>query len=334
MAEFGSIGPFGKMVGYHTHFFGEVSERKYALKHKLHGTFGKVVVDNNTVKFYSKNRNLGIGNDNHGFLSAHAGLENKIMDLFKRDEIVTIYGEWCGQGIHKSTDACCQLPEKKFFVFAISVGDTMFTELKSWEFLIKEAGWLPIPVAREMQISFGPDHDHTPSIKVINDLVEYSARKDKFIEREFGIVGTGEGYVGVLYPKCTVEEYFSYAFKAKTEAHRVRKTKDAAQMNEPMPLDVVQFIDQFVTAARVRQAVSDTQSMYDMSDTPNILSWVAKDVQKEGVDEMEELNIEWKKIAKAVNAKVIRIWKGLVNEESHNLLSGSNDTHSTSISAS
>ena len=71
-----------------------------------------------------------------------------------------------------------------------------------------------------------------------------------------------------------------------------------------------------------------------MSDTPKILSWVAKDIQKEGQDEMNSLGIEWKKIAKQVNQRVINIWKGLVNEESNRILSGSNDTPDPSISTS
>jgi len=328
MSEFGSIVSFAKMYMYNSSFLNEKGEKAYSIKPKLHGTFGKIVIKDNDIKFYSKNRLLSKTSDNAGFWNAHESIQQNIINNFAQDgKTVAIYGEWCGKGIHESTDAICQLIEKAYCVFAISVDDTMFSNISNWGYEILKSGWLPISPAKEVNINFNENTDQSSLVKELNDMVVETGIRDKWAKVNFGVDGTGEGFVGVLSEPSTIEDYFKYAFKAKTEAHRVKKTKDALTMNEPMPLDYIQFIDQFCTAARVRQAVSETQSLYDMSDTPKILSWVAKDIQKEGQDEMNSLGMEWKKIAKAVNQSVISMWKGMVNEEfNRSIMPQPNDT--------
>jgi hypothetical protein len=229
---------------------------------------------------------------------------------------MTFWGEWCGKGIHSgAVDAVCQMEDKQFFVFAIEIDGRMHTDLSPFVFLLATLGMNKVKVLAKKECIFDPMANIKPVVDKINSEVEAQEEVDQFMLQEFNLEGPGEGLVGVPYPVCDVDTYFQYAFKAKTEAHRVRKGKNAAQAREPLPQDVLEFCATYVTEPRLKQAVSETDSVLDMSCTKAIIDWMMADIVKEGSDDILEMGCEWKKMSGFVSKKVVQGWKELVNEK-------------------
>jgi len=290
----------------------------YAILPKLHGTNGSVLISpDQTVTPRSKNRILSIGSDNHGFAQFIDKKKEGIAFHFHSDlNDVILWGEWCGQGIHRgANDMVCTLPEKTFFVFAIQIGDEIHTDLTPWALNIEEAGLQMISVLEEINIPFNHTIAIEPVVQRVNAYVHAMEKEDFFIKALYpDLEGCGEGIVGVLYPKSLSGDYFKYAFKAKTEAHRVKTSKLPATVREALPQDAIEFSATYVTKARVQQAMDELEAPADMSSTADILSWVAKDIIKEGIDDMNDMGLEWKRIAGLVNQRIVAYWKEIVKD--------------------
>jgi len=318
MSIFGSINNFAKMYNQNCGFGEDQKVLTYAILPKLHGTNGSILITpDQKVTARSKNRILAIGSDNHGFAQfVETKKEGIAFHFHAHLNDVILWGEWCGQGIHRGAhDMVCTLPEKTFFIFAIQIGDEMHTDLTPWALNIEEAGLHMVTVIEEVNIPF----NHTIAIETVvqkvNGYVHEMETEDFFIKSLYPeLEGCGEGIVGVLHPKSLSSDYFKYAFKAKTEAHRVKTAKLPATVREALPQDAHDFSATFVTKARVMQAMDELELPTDMTSTKPILSWVAKDIIKEGLEEMTEMGLEWKQLAPLVNSSIVRIWKDIVNE--------------------
>lgn len=98
---------------------------------KLHGTNASVAYHNGKIQAQSKSRRISIGDDNFGFaffveqnknhfesIMESLAIQNSI-DTTKN--IITVYGEWAGEGIQKGIGI--SNIEKSFFIFGWKVTD-------------------------------------------------------------------------------------------------------------------------------------------------------------------------------------------------------------------
>ena len=144
-------------------------------------------------------------------------------------------------------------------------------------------------------------------LEVVNAQVDAIGECDPWVAETFGVNGTGEGLV--LNPIAiggsavtTLGAYGFVAFKAKAEHHAVKMQKRPAQIDTAVAASTKAFANQMITPARCRQGVQEAcGGDLDIRCVGNFLKWVGRDVQKEGVAELETAGLEWKHVKKAVN---------------------------------
>ncbi|MCA9704385.1 MAG: hypothetical protein KDK70_00890 [Myxococcales bacterium] len=289
----------------------------YRAKIKLDGTNAGVhVLPGGRIVAQSRTRLLSPDDDNHGFATwvhAHGAYFGA---LFERLGHALVFGEWCGPGIQKKV-AITRIERKIFAVFAIQLGDPateavrLVVEPERIAALLPEhpdvrvLPWHGEPVA----LDFHDDAGLEPGVARLNEMVAEIEQVDPWVAEQFGVEGVGEGVV--LYPVGGVDfdahggtnrdRYAELMFKAKGEAHRVQRQPKAVQVDPQVAADVRELVDQFVTPARLEQAVTEgcdgELSMRRMGD---FLGWLGRDVQKESTLELEASGLTWKQVARAV----------------------------------
>jgi hypothetical protein len=90
-------------------------------------------------------------------------------------------------------------------------------------------------------------------------------------------------------------------FKAKGEKHQAVKTKQPVQIDPEVAQNIDDFVNLFVTPARLEQAVTAVGcDRFEIAKIGNFLQWFVADVQKESVAELEAAQLSWKEVNKAV----------------------------------
>lgn len=280
----------------------------YRAKIKLHGTNAAVqVTTEGNVAAQKRSQIITPECDNAGFAT---WVESNI-DYFaalKTRENITIFGEWCGSNIQKSV-AVSQLDRKIFAVFAIQIGDDITTPKKLEVYPENIDRMLPrhedifvIPYYGEaITLNFGNEEQLQAAADTINKMVEAVEEVDPWVKATFGIEGMGEGLV--MYPATnTIVEkanYTEYMFKAKGVKHQVVKSDKPASIEPEKVENIAQFIQLFVTEARLQQAVTEAcDGQFDLKRIGDFLKWFALDVQKESVAELEAAELSWKEVNK------------------------------------
>ena len=95
-------------------------------------------------------------------------------------------------------------------------------------------------------------------------------------------------------------------FKAKGEKHRTAGTKTAVQGDASGVASVDEFVALMVTDARRAQGLAAVGGR-EPKLTGKFLAWVAADVRKESVAELEAAGLAWTAVDKAVQARA-RAW--------------------------
>jgi RNA ligase len=329
---------------------GGTSVVSYKAKVKLHGTNAAIQVHaDGRVIAQSRTSELAIGSDNAGFAAWVKANEDawRVSDkpTGQQRKDMVIFGEWVGPGIQKGV-AASTLPKKVFAVFAARpmgepnpkaiVGathtvDGKIVEVEDWAYapdLVVEPDALQamvhdipdtyvLPWYKKINIDWRrSDEDLSKDTAVINDWVAAVEENDPWVERTFGIKGTGEGLV--FYPVSKAHlgyESFTYlVFKAKGEKHKNIKTGTAAQVNPEVAASVDAFVEMVLTPARLEQGATAVQSdpvvamlTFDMKLTGKFVSWCLADVLKETTDELEASGLEWKQVEKPLTNKA-RSW--------------------------
>ena len=319
--KFGSIGAFAQMYNYRSDMIGPTL--KYVLKPKLHGSNASILLTGLGMEFRSKNRVLSIEDDHVGFAAAMTKHEELWMNMLEDNDFkpLLIMGEWAGPGVQKS-DAVSLISEKTFFVFAIHYpeNDEELAHVATKHLDIDEV-YFPdvdnvkeLPVIHEFDLSFAQTDMIMHIVDKINEIVGQYETEDPYIKETFGISGHGEGVVGTLSMATSLEEYFDYAFKAKTEAHRTKATSVPAAVREPLPQEALEFAETFVTLPRMKQCIHELGiETPDMRFTQNVMNWMKADVWKESQQEVEAMGVERKTLEKVVGHKIVALWKGIVN---------------------
>jgi hypothetical protein len=267
---------------------------------------------------------LSIGDDHCGFALWCSQHITKLVDIAKVSAnyssdfpaYVQIYGEWAGLGVQKGTnDAICKATDKHFFIFAIQVDDLMCSNLhhiQEFFHIEMDNNMHILPELGRVSLSMNTMENIDEPLRTINQLVSGMELTDSYICDLLGLEGTGEGLVGTRADVVDRDTYFNYAFKAKTAAHSVRAQKKPAGI-EPLPQDVIAFAYAYATPARLLQCVNELDIVYDMKETSAVMKWMAKDIIKEGEEELIEMGYEWKKISKTVHAIILNMWKEKVH---------------------
>jgi len=285
----------------------------YRAKVKLHGTNCAVQVSDHDIVAQSRTQQLSPEADYKGFAAwthAHAtfwraraaGLQPS------SDQRLVVFGEWCGPGVEKGM-AISQAPTKLFCVFAIQATDRMITKPAEIQALLPEAPpelhvlpWEGDPIT----IDFGSRESLEQAAKVLSGRVAEIEHEDPWVKRVLGISGLGEGLV--LYPTWPTPHDPTLMFKAKGEKHRTAGAKVAVTVGAAVASSIDEFVALMVTDARLEQGLATAcDGTRDPKRTGAFLMWIATDVRKESVAELEASNLAWAQVEKAISARA-RTW--------------------------
>lgn len=90
-------------------------------------------------------------------------------------------------------------------------------------------------------------------------------------------------------------------FKAKGEKHRVARQKKPAQIDPEVAASSDDFVSMMVTPARLEQGLTEAiGGELLMTRMGKFLQWIAADVRKESVAELEAGGLVWKQVGRAV----------------------------------
>lgn len=289
----------------------------YKAKIKLHGTNAAVQIHPDGKVFaQSRTSIITPENDNAGFAK---WVDNNTAFFKKmvKDEIVTVFGEWCGESIQQGT-AINNIGKKILAVFAIQCGNSdntsrYYAEPKTIADLLIDHTSLPnldlyvLPwYGEEIVLDFADTEQLRKAAENLNEMVAKVEACDPWVKSVFHVEGIGEGIV--LYPLKKDDtnvimrsDYYDLFFKAKGEQHKVVKQKAAVQIDPEVAASVNEFVDMFVTPARLEQAVTTAcNGQYDAKLTGAFLKWITADVQKESGAELEASNLDWAKVNRPV----------------------------------
>lgn len=293
----------------------------YRAKIKLDGTNAGVhVLPEGRFVAQSRTRLLTPQSDNYGFAAWVHEHPEYFAGLGPRLGPAIVYGEWCGPGIQKNV-AINRIDRKLFVVFAIQRGDPQAESTRLVVDPERIAALLPehpeirvLPWHGEpIALDFHDDAGLQPGVHAINELVSAVESVDPWVAEHFGIEGRGEGVV--LYPVqgggvrfddeggTDRDHYAALMFKAKGEAHRVNRQAKAVQVDPQIAANLREFVDQFVTPARLEQALTEgCEGELSMRRMGDFLRWLGRDVQKESTLELEASGLTWKRASRAVAA--------------------------------
>lgn len=289
---------------------------------KLHGTNASIQSVDGAYQYRSKNRVLVPDDDHAGFATHMSQHEKSLGWLFgeirrqlnlTESDTVTVYGEWCGEGIQKAV-GISGLP-KMFVIFAMKVND-------KWETIMnltaREEAKIYLIVDFPMysiEIDFSEPH------MVQNKLADLTLQIEAEcpVAKHFGVDnGVGEGVVW----KCIDEGWYSsnYWFKVKGEKHSSSRVSKLAKVDVEHIKGINNVIDTFVTESRLQQglqeAVLDKGGSVEMRYIGDFLKWVFADIMKEEEDTIAALPYEKKQISKPISQKAKQWYIKQIRKES------------------
>jgi len=312
--KFPSIEGFNSAV-YHARRnkdIGETNLVEFGYKIKLHGTNAGVRISSDGIHPQSRTRDLALGKSDNYEFAAFVRETSDFWQSIKRHhhEELVIYGEWAGPGVQKS-DAVSEIPERTLFVFAIRIlsekNDVYVTEADE----IIEILGCDIPnrvqtlgFEASFVIDFGDDESVNEFARQASQMAEDIGVCDPLIKEWYGIEGQGEGMVFMPREITHADKFSKLTFKAKCESHRVKKAKSAVSTKAEIPADVAEFIDAFVTPARLNQGMTEgCGGQFNKKLTGDFLKWMGNDIRKESIVELEKMGCTWKTVAARVSKK-------------------------------
>jgi len=273
---------------------------------KLHGTNASIQVRDDQIEYRSKNRVLVPGDDHAGFAKHMSENEKSVMWLINDirrqfdctdEDRITVYGEWCGEGIQKAV-GISELA-KMFMVFALRIND-------EWKPIIsltarEEANIYLIVDFPMFAVQIDLNNPHLVQNKMADLTLKIEAECP--VAKHFGIAeGVGEGIVW----KCVDDDWLSsdYWFKVKGEKHSSSRVSKLANVDIEHIEGINNVVDTFVTESRLEQglqeAVLDKGGELEMRYIGDFLKWVFADIMKEEGDTIAALPYEKKEISKPI----------------------------------
>jgi len=288
---------------------------------KLHGSNGSICFSDEAELWYqSRNRILTIGKDNNGFWQFCHNREkswkvllNQVVDQVTDENkpigIVSIFGEYCGQGINSGC-AIHKLP-KMFVIFAVKIvpteGDSYYIVSNN----LRDPSNQIYNISDFKTFMVDVDFNH-PEIaqNKFTELVDEVERECP-VGKIFGVSGIGEGIVWTA-------EYNNekHSFKTKGQLHSATKVKTIASVDIEKINNVNEFVRYAVTENRLDQAISEVfegkePTIKQMGD---FLKWIVKDIGEEEADTLKENNLILKDTTRAISNKARPWFQNLLNK--------------------
>jgi len=274
---------------------------------KIHGANAGICIDN-VGKLTPQTRNcvLLAPSGDYGFYNFVDNLPTGLLtDCFTKN--ITVFGEWCGQGIQKGV-AVNELP-KMWVIFAIYDHETL-----SWVELPDAVHYAPR--LNENNIYMITQFDtyevsidfNTPEVAQ-NKLVDIttSVEKECPVGKYFGVSGVGEGVVWTPVG----EPMTDHTFKVKGAKHSVCRTKNLAPVDIEKVSTVNAFVGMSVTEARLEQGVAEIVTRgypVEAATTGRFIRWVVGDVLKEEGDAMKASGLLAKDVTKTIGRVARAFW--------------------------
>ena len=285
---------------------------------KIHGTNSGVCM-NNSGEIWSQSRTniITIDKDNAGFaffVEKNKEVFKKLLKKYhtgKKNEIISIFGEWFGKSI-QSKVAVSKLPDKKFAIFAIK--RTLITEDETKpivEWLLSDK-FKDINIPKHnifnvylfgqysIDIDFNDYKKSLPELNRIKDNVE----KQCPVGMYFGVDGIGEGVVW----ETRIENSIRLVFKVKGEKHsKGKKPSKEKRIIDNAKLKKISDIAYKVTPLwRLDQFVTDICNLnnggnIEMTKMGEYIKAVIKDIHKEDMDILIKSGYEPKEFNKAIS---------------------------------
>lgn len=296
---------------------------------KLHGTNAGIRLTGIGQKptALARGRVLSVNSDNYGFAMFLESIPQEIFDRLYTDLVseesrgrpLTVFGEWCGQGIQGGV--ALSQTKKHFVIFAAAfdndevdpnVPEEHQAKLKYVPFdgnlhfndkNIYNIGQIP---KYNVEIDFGKGNQDE-LVDLLTKLVEEVEAECPWAKQMFEVSGIGEGLV---FESAAEPGNSFWTFKIKGEKHAVRQGRDR---NRVVAIDVEkvenvnQCVDIILTENRMQQMVDDNQFDFDPKNIGPFLKAVCVDCVKEEIDVIVENGLEWDDVQKVVTTRA-RNW--------------------------
>lgn len=202
------------------------SEVTYQSKVKLHGTNAAVGIHNGEV--FAQKRTSMAKDGHYGF----AEYVSQSSSMFESFPDCYIYGEWIGAGVQKKV-ACCELPSKRFCIFAIWVDKYYYVDPACIQkFMCDNMKMTPLDLRNHgIHIIDWSNYDNDKIrlhdrencqafVDRMEPIIQEVDKCDPWMKSEFDIEGIGEGLV--FYPVSDS----SYENTAEGDVEKERYTTD------------------------------------------------------------------------------------------------------------
>lgn len=279
---------------------------------KLHGTNSGVTMTRNGLMYPQSRENvISLENDNAGFASfvdTKKDVFETIFNIFDFSDFdyLTIFGEWCGNGIQKGV-AICGLP-KMFVVFDIK-GSYDDEQKDSYYFDVDDINKISshddfIYNIYEFQ-TYTIDIDFSRYESVQNKLLELTKNvgDECPVGKALGSIGIGEGIVW-SYRNSDGQKF---RFKVKDERHAGKsKIKILKPVDDEKLAKIYDIAEKVTPVWRLSQMIEKSCDVMnggyiDRSKLGVFIKMVIDDIVKEDMDILEENEITVKDISKVVS---------------------------------
>jgi len=289
---------------------------------KLHGTNGSVSLsDNDELWFQSRRKILSIDADNQGFWQFCTDRTEIFRKLMKEivvrtflnngnPGIISIFGEYCGQGIANGT-AISKLP-RMFVIFAVKVtpsnddADSYYIDSKNLSSPDDQIYNINDFTTYNISIDFNyPELSQNKFVKLVN-AVECECP----VGKKLGVEGIGEGIVWTGY-----YDHVRHVFKTKGAKHSISKVKTVAPVNVEKLNSIKEFVDYAITENRLQQAVTEVfgDSEPTIKKMRDFLRWIMNDVKEEEADVLSKNSLILKDVGRSISNKARPWFQDLIN---------------------
>jgi len=291
---------------------------------KLHGTNSGVCFNTKTGDMWAQSREniITIEKDNAGFaffVESKKEVFKHMFSTIKTDaDIISIYGEWCGQSIQKGV-ALSQLPNKMFVVFGVKLSNVVENEtegkwLKEFDASyfndLKEHNIYNILSFKTYEIDIDFENPHIAQKKMIEYVEEVETQCP--VGKAFGVEGVGEGIVWETYLGDN-----RIIFKTKGEKHSSSRVTTLSAVDVEKMEGIKEFVEYAVTENRLMQGISIVFANEPpvVEKTGDFLRWVVNDVMKEEMDTLIKNNLEPKSVNGHISKEARRWFHEYLDKE-------------------
>lgn len=279
----------------------------------VHNSNGCILVSKDeTVKAFSRNRELSIDSDNNGFCAWVMKYKQYFIDNYHElDTNLWLYGEWIGPGIQKGV-GINQLNRKQFVLFST------YSELEGLSYppydipFNSSATSIGLYSIRSSCKNWIIELDvKNPDPKTLNNIDKWTKEvEDQCPWAEmFGIEGFGEGIVWTSYD---TDEVHPIRFKTKGEKHQVTKEKIAKEINSELSDKIEKFILATVTESRLNQGINylEENNLDDTMENVSVfIKWILNDIVVEEENLLTDAELTWNDVKKLLTKEVVTWYK-------------------------